>query len=125
MRWASRLFPVLLLVAALGCHHRRENDPHEPDTLTQEEMLANHFTNLHDAISALRANWLVVRGTDSFVRPSQVMVYFDLTRLGGVSELRGVTVNTVMWARHYSAVDATMRWGVGHGAGVILLSSHQ
>jgi hypothetical protein len=36
-----------------------------------------------------------------------------------------VTVNSVAWVRHYNGVDATMRWGVGHSAGVIFISSYQ
>jgi hypothetical protein len=121
-RCSAFLLLVTLAVPA-GCAQRFA--ARDLNLLTQEEMLEANFTNLHDAVSALRSNWLVVRGTDSFLSPSQVLVYFDQTRLGGVGELRAVLVNSVKWARHYSAVDATQRWGVGHGAGVIYLSSHQ
>jgi len=88
-------------------------------------MRDNNFTNVHDAVSALRSNWLNVRGTDSFYTPSVVMVYFNRTRLGGVDELRAITVNAVAWVQHFNGVDATIRWGIGHSAGVILVSSHQ
>jgi len=125
MRSFLRLLPLFLLIAALGCHQRRDIGSRDMDLLTQEEMLDHHFTNLHDAISAVRARWLVVRGTDSFVSPSEVIVYFDQTRLGGVDQLRSVAVNSVAWVRHYNGVDATQRYGVGHSAGVILVSSQQ
>ena len=88
-------------------------------------MIREHFTNVYDAVAALRSGWLTVRGTDSFQQTSQVWVYFDSNRLGGVEEMRAVTVNSVASVRHYSGVDATTRWGVGHSAGVIQILSHQ
>jgi hypothetical protein len=124
MRSLFRLLPALLLIASLGCHTRKIA-PVNIERLTQKEMLDGHFTNVYDAVAALRPGWLVVRGTDSFGHPSQIWVYFNGTRLGGVDELRNVTVNSIAWARHYDGVTATQRWGVGHSAGVIFLSSYQ
>ena len=125
MRPVLRRLPVLLLAAALGCQNVHEVAPRDAERLTQAQMREGHFTNVYDAVAALRSQWLTVRGTDSFGDTSQVWVYFDQTRLGGVDELRNVTVNSVAWARHYNGVDATMRWGVGHSAGVIYLSSYK
>jgi len=88
-------------------------------------MLSEHFTNVYDAVVSLRAAWLNVRGTDSFRQPSQVWVYYDENRLGGVDEMRAVVVNSVAPLRHYNGVDATMRWGVGHSAGAIQILSHR
>jgi hypothetical protein len=124
MRTIFRLLCALFLIASLGCH-LREVAPPDPERLTREEMLEAHFTNVYDAVASLRPAWLTVRGTDSFGQTSQVWVYFDQTRLGGVDELGSVMVNSVVWVRHYNGVDATMRWGVGHSAGVILISSYR
>ena len=88
-------------------------------------MLKEHFTNVYDAVAALRSSWLTVRGTDSFTQPSQVRVYYDQNRLGAVEEMRSVLVTSVASVRHYNGVDATMRWGVGHSAGAIQILSHQ
>jgi hypothetical protein len=121
LRWLA----APLLVATFACHRGPPRAAPDAQLLTQSEMQDGHFTNVYDAVASLRANWLTVRGTDSFFTPSEVMVYFDDTRLGGVSELRGVTVNSAAWARHYNGVDATTRWGVGHSAGVILISSRR
>jgi hypothetical protein len=125
MRFHFRVLPALVVVASLGCQHTREGTRPDAERLTQAQMLEGHFTNVYDAVAAMRSAWLFVRGTDSFGEPSRVWVYFDQTRLGGVEELRGVTVNSVAWARHYNGVDATMRWGVGHSAGVIQVSSYR
>ena len=119
-----RLLPASFLIASLGCH-LQQIAPRDAERLTQEEMLKEHFTNVYDAVAALRSAWLTVRGTDSFAQPSQIWVYFDGTRLGGVEEMRAVTVNSVASVRHYDGVDATMRWGVGHSAGAIQILSHK
>jgi hypothetical protein len=116
---------ALLLLAAFACHRGPPRPRPDTELLTQAEMQDHNFTNVYDAVAALRANWLTVRGTDSFMTPSEVVVYYDQTRLGGVNELRVITVNSISWLRHYNGVDATTRWGVGHGAGVIFVSSRQ
>jgi len=126
MRSPLRLLPAALLILSLGCQsHRVANARPDPERLSQEEMLREHFTNVYDAVASLRSAWLNVRGTDSFTQPSQVWVYYDETRLGGVDEMRAVIVNSVASVRHYNGVDATMRWGVGHNAGAIQILSHK
>ena len=124
MRWLPRLLPAAFLIAALGCHAPRIA-PLDAERLSQEEMLGEHFTNVYDAVAALRSAWLTVRGTDSFQQPSQIRVYYDANRLGGVDEMRAISVNSVASIRHYNGVDATMRWGVGHNAGAIQILSHK
>jgi len=126
MRSPLRLLCASVLIASLGCHaHQRQIAPLDPERLSQEEMLREHFTNVYDAVASLRSAWLTIRGTDSFQQPSQVWVYYDETRLGGVDEMRSVVVNSVASVRHYNGVDATMRWGVGHNAGAIQILSHK
>jgi hypothetical protein len=119
-----RLLHASFLIASLGCHVQQVA-PSDPERLTQEEMRKEHFTNVYDAVVALRAAWLIVRGTDSFTQTSQVWVYYDGNRLGGVEEMRAVLVDAVASLRHYNGVDATMRWGVGHSAGAIQILSHK
>jgi hypothetical protein len=119
-----RLLRASFLIAALGCHVPQVA-PLDHERLSQEEMRNEHFTNVYDAIVSLRSAWLTVRGTDSFVQTSQVWVYYDENRLGGVEEMRSVLVNSVASIRHFNGVDATMRWGVGHSAGAIQILSHK
>src|SRR3989440_2213160 len=116
MRSLFRLLRASFLIASLGCSVH-QIAPLDPERLGQEEMLREHFTNVYDAVASLRPAWLTIRGTDSFQQPSQISVYYDENRLGGVDEMRGVLVNSVASLRHYNGVDATMRWGVGHNAG--------
>ena len=127
MNTMPRRAACALLLAALVPACTRGPARARPDTelLTQAQMLEGQYTYVYDAIEAMRANWLVVRGTDSFSTPSQIWVYYDTTKLGGIETLRSVRVNEVVYVRHYNGIDATTRWGVGHSAGVIYLSSHQ
>jgi len=116
---------LLVTVLVPACNRGPARPRPNVDYLTQEQMREGQFTTVFDAIESLRANWLVARGTDSFATPSEVWVYFDSTKLGGVETLKSVRVSDVIYVRHYSGIDATTRWGVGHSAGVIYLSSHQ
>ena len=93
------------------------------NVLTYEDLEQGRFTDLYDAIQALRSNWLIPRGTDSFRTPSQVLVVYDDTQLGDVSTLRSINIKSVVYVRYYNGVDATARWGIDHGAGVIFVSS--
>jgi hypothetical protein len=91
--------------------------------ITREQINENHFLNAYDAVQATRSNWLQTRGTDSFATPSEVVVYRDNVKLGGVAELRSIQATTIAYIRYYDGVEATSRWGVGHSAGVIQVSS--
>lgn len=91
------------------------------DLLTREQMLERHFTTTYDAVQALRGNWLNARGTDSFTNPSEVLVYLDGMRLGGITTLQGIGTQTVQYLRHFNGIDAAARWGLDHGSGVIFV----
>ena len=110
-----------------GCAVRggsRAGEVADHSLLTKEQIAANHFTTAYDAVESLRSNWLRTRGPDSFSQPSEVLVYLDNTRLGGTDRLREIVANTVYYIRFFDGVAATGRWGVGHAAGVIYVSTH-
>jgi len=124
----SRRWHVVLVVAAMlngGCASRMQTgEVRDHGTLTKEQIAENHFNTAYDAVEALRSNWLRARGTDSFQTPSEVLVYLDNTRLGGTDTLREIAANTIYYMRFYDGVAATGRWGIGHAAGVIYVSTH-
>ena len=95
----------------------------DPNVITREQMREHNFTNAYDAVAALHANWLQKRGTDSFLTPGDILVYFDETKLGGIETLRSVASTSIVFIRFYDGIAATNRWGVGHSNGVIYLSS--
>lgn len=91
--------------------------------LTRSQLDEHRFTNAYEAVAALRTNWLQTRGTDSFTQPSQVLVYFDDSRLGGIETLRGIAITGISYIRYYDGVAASGRWGLDHGQGVIFVST--
>jgi hypothetical protein len=109
-----------------GClSYRSTSKPGADRNLITKEQIANsRFQTAYDAVEALHSNWLQTRGTDSFQKPSEVKVYLDNTELGGTSTLREITTRTVSWIRFYDGLAAQGRWGVGHSAGVIFVSTH-
>ena len=93
------------------------------NVLVGAELREQHYNTVYDAVEALRSTWFQARGPDSFTTPSLVLVYFDNVRLGGVERLREVDLAVIERVEHFDGTSATARWGVGHGAGVILLTS--
>lgn len=86
-------------------------------------MLKNRYATVFDAVSALRSIWLRPRGPESFMLPLEVLVYYDNTILGSVETLRNIQPSLVSTVRFYDGPQATSRWGVGHSAGVIHIST--
>ncbi len=102
----------------------KTGDARDHGTLTREQIAENHFNTAYDAVEALRSNWLTVRGgADSFQTPSEVLVYMDDVRLGNTDKLREVAASNIYYMRYLDGVAATGRWGVGHSAGVIYIST--
>lgn len=122
---ARTLFVALLAcVTFSACSQTSRAMPRQNlNLITREQIMENHFNNAYDAVRATRSNWLQTRGTDSFETPSEIVVYRDNVKLGGVEELRAIQASTIAFIRWFDGVDATSRWGVGHAAGVIQVSS--
>jgi hypothetical protein len=122
---ARRLRVAVLLIAVSACASSSagKGSTGNRNILTQQQMTEQHFLNAYDAIAALRANWLQPRGPDSFNTPSQVWVYMDATRLGDVQTLRAVSVRDIGTIEHLDANAAQARYGIGHGAGAIVIST--
>ena len=91
--------------------------------LTREEILATEYTNLYDVVRGLRGNWVRTRAADSFTKTSEVQVYLDNQRVGGIDELRSMQVRTVQSIRWFDPIAASARWGTDHGAGVIFVTT--
>ncbi len=91
--------------------------------LSKETLTENHFNTAYEAVESLRSNWLRTRGPDSFSTPTEVRVYLNNTLMGGVETLRSITMQGVLYIRHYDGLQASARWGLSHGAGVIFVST--
>jgi hypothetical protein len=54
---------------------------------------------------------------------SEIVVYLDGNRLGGVDELRGIAANTISSIAYLDAPSATIRYGTGHTQGAIVITT--
>jgi lysophospholipase L1-like esterase len=128
IRWLTPVVVVALGSGAGvgGCAGRsRDGRPPRIDrtVLAREQMLKARYNNVYDAVAAMRPNWLRPRGPESFTVPTVVWVYLDEQRLGDVETLRNIQTSQVSTVRFYDGPSATGRWGVGHNAGVIHVST--
>jgi hypothetical protein len=94
-----------------------------PDLLVEEQIRDNGYSSAYDVIAALRPNWLRTRGVDSFTNPGEILVYVDNTRFGGINTLVQIPTVSVYYIQWYDGISAAARWGLGHGNGVIYIST--
>jgi hypothetical protein len=124
-------YPVPLLILLLtvgGCASTPSSGEVAPDrvrrdVLTRQQILETRSQNVFDALTALRSNCLIPPGVDSYRTPTQEIVYMNDTRLGGVETLRSIPVNDVGYIQYFDGIEASGRWGLDHGQGVIYLSA--
>jgi hypothetical protein len=115
----------LLLSACAARTPAKTHVPPDRSVITQQEILEHKFETVYDAIQALRPIWLQTRGTNTLMATStQVQVYLDNNRLGGIETLSTINLSSIVYIRHYDGVEATARWGLDHGQGVIYVSTH-
>lgn len=116
------LVSAAILVAASACGGRSQPGAAPPqrdrETLTAEELSQRSFYSAYDAVEALRPLWLSRPGLGS-----EVQVYVDENRMGGVAALRSVRILSVAFIKHMDGIQATARYGRGHDAGAILVTT--
>jgi hypothetical protein len=118
---------LLLLLAATGCTGTTPRDPSlqrvQRNIITQEQIRETRSSNAFEVVETLRSNWLLTRGVDSFGSPGQVLVYYNDTRLGGIETLRTIPINDVGQIQYFDGTQASARWGLDHGQGVIYVTT--
>jgi hypothetical protein len=97
------------------------------NVLTEEEFHDMEAGSAYDVVQRLRPTWLRQRGPTSVNSRSsgEVLVYVDGVAYGDVETLRGIPVGHVASMRFFSATDATTRFSVTHGGGVIEVYTRQ
>lgn len=117
---------AVLLIAVSACagnSGRRADRAYDSSVLSEEKLTDAHFLTLYDAIEALRPSWLKARGPDSIYNPTSVLVYVDGNKFGEVGSLRSIDPASIRYVQFLDGLAASARWGLGHGAGVILVVS--
>lgn len=125
-RSALSYFVVLALSLTVGCAASLPGTGQarpEHTLITREQIEDPRFSSAYDVVRALRSNWLNARGTASLRFKTEVQVYLDGVHLGGVQALQGISTPAIQYIRYFNGTDATTRWGIGHGRGVIFVGT--
>ena len=93
--------------------------------ITAEEIAEINASNAYEAVARLRANWLRKRGVSSINREGSILVYQDGMRYGTPESLRQINATAVESITFLDGVQATQRFGIGHGNGAIIVNSRR
>jgi hypothetical protein len=120
-RWIARL-------AAGGCSSpgRQASAPATRNVITADEIARVNAATALEAIQRLQPAMLTKhRGPSSLhlEDQSQITVYVDGTRFGGVGSLSMIEATSILEIRFLSASEATFRYGTGNSAGAIDIKS--
>jgi hypothetical protein len=128
MRCSRALFGVLTLVL-MGCGSARETGklPASREVLTAEEISRTSALTAHEAIQILRPAFLRAQGPKavlanprSTIYPS---VYLNGVYHGELETLKTMYVSDIQDIRYIEAKQATIMFGTGHVAGIIMVTT--
>jgi hypothetical protein len=93
------------------------------DVITLEEIEAQPISTAYDLVQRVRPTWFRNRGPSSIRggSPSLPVVYVDEVWSGGLESLRRVSTQIIREIRYINGRDATTKWGLDHGGGVIMV----
>jgi hypothetical protein len=94
------------------------------DHLYYNEIQTSAATNAYDLIRTLRPLWLRSRGQKSFRNRAAAypMIYVNGDRYGGIDSLPSLSVANITEIQFLGASDATIRYGLDHAGGAILIT---
>ena len=93
----------------------------DPNLITAEELANYSSLTCFEVIQRLRPRWLQRRGSEQ-----DPVVYQDGNRVGSAGDvLSGMIVTDVQSMRYLDASNATTRYGTGHGAGAIEITTRR
>ncbi len=132
--WRAVLVLPLALTVCASCAKRATQQTGtfpSRDVITRADIARTHAQNAYDAVERLHGQWLRERGTSQMpasgagpqFEEAQVQVYLDGQRMGTVDNLRRIEVAAVEYIQFIPPAEASSRWGFGHGAGVIFVST--
>lgn len=116
---------LLLLAACSAAPGQRRSSPVDLNLITTEEMQATRYSSAFQVVQSLRPQWLRLRGPTSFSARESIKVYLDGSLLGGPEQLQQITTKSISSIRFLDSNEATLRWGLDHGQGAIVVSTRQ
>lgn len=124
-RYRVPILLLLFLAAACGSAARAGQGRVNRTVLATDEIRASHYTDAFSLVQALRPDWLSTRGQGSLTLREEVKVYLDGMKMGGPEYLKQITTESIAQLRYINGLDATQRWGLDHGNGVIEVSTRR
>jgi hypothetical protein len=96
------------------------------NVLTAAEIVASRVTDVYQAVSQLRPDFLRRRAAVlPTMRPVGVVVYLDEMLYGNLESLRSIPLESVRVIRYFGSFDADLRWRGSHPAGAILVTTQR
>ncbi|MFQ5865846.1 MAG: hypothetical protein ACE5IW_11515 [bacterium] len=122
------IFTILCAMALLGCSTTRETHAkktrHSRDYISSEEIQKSTASNAYDLIRNLRPHWLWGRGAKSihYEEAPYPVIYVNESREGDINSLSTISTEYITEIRFLSSGDATIRFGLNHAGGAILIT---
>lgn len=129
-----RLLLVPLGLLMFGCATRAESDlspvdsyvraqSSSRDLITRADIEERSTANALDVIRVMRPQWLVLRQEWSLSGPKDLVVYLNNARMGGRGSLQSISLVDVQTIQYFDPASASLRWGIGHENGAILIAN--
>ncbi|MEX2152536.1 MAG: hypothetical protein WD825_04305 [Gemmatimonadaceae bacterium] len=116
---------LLLLAACSAAPGARRSNAVDPFLITTEELQASRYTTAFQVVQSVRPQWLRLRGPTSLKQGESVKVYLDGSLLGGPEQLQQITTRSISSIRFLDGNEATLRWGLDHGQGALVVSTRR
>lgn len=127
MKLLRMILAALLLSGTVACATAAAGSGSNRDVLTAEEIRQSGARDAQEVVERLRPLWLRGRGGRSFGRLStEILVYLNGNRMGGLEALRGISIEMVGSMRYLDGPTASAQLpgvGAGHVEGAIVISS--
>jgi outer membrane cobalamin receptor len=121
----NQVLVAAVSLALLACASGQGSDgpSRNRNVITQEEIEAQPVSTAYELVQRLRPTWFRNRGPTSIRggAPSTALVYIDEVRTGGLEALYRVSTQIIREIQFINGRDATTRWGLDHGGGVIMV----
>jgi len=121
--WIVCLVPLLTVAGCASATGPAAPSSGNRDVLTEADLSGMDELSVYGAIRRLRPGWLRPRGQSTLNADEAIRVYLDGGFFGEVRALLDMPLQGVQEVRWLDARQATLRFGTGHTAGAILVTS--
>ena len=123
MRTQALVLTVTLALFACSSGPTSSGSRANRNLISTEEIAEQPITTAYDLVQRLRPGWLRNRGPSSIAGggPSLPLVYIDEVRSGSLEALNRVSTQIIREIQFINGRDATTKWGLDHGGGVIMV----